>query len=408
MKRALRQSVVLCAGAMLGIALVMGGNATAQQQGKGAARGAGAEGRPAAAGAPAEGPARRPTYYTLNDPVPQDPALKGTIDLHAHLDPDSNGPSYGQAARSLDVLDQAKRATEAGMRGFMIMGEHMDDTGQLAYLVRKLYPNLEVFGGMANNLIVGDKVNPWAVIHMTEMKGGYGRIVELSTWDSEWSYHTVKNYQSTLAPERLKYFKNPYVPIATCKDGTAFWANYPKPCADGDLLPEVKQVLQIIATRRTRESNGQLILETGHSSQPEGVMLIKAALAAGVNTIVNSHPRLQGYTPQQVKQAAMLGPGHVWEEFTWQFGEPSATPEDVQWYVDAIRAAGVEHSFVSSDAGQAGTAYPPDALAMAARVLRAHGFTEHELDLLFKINPAKILGITPPTLAQMGEGPTSQ
>jgi hypothetical protein len=45
---------------------------------------------------------------------------------------------------------------------------------------------------------------------------------------------------------------------------------------------------------------------------------------------------------------------------------------------------------------------------MAARVLRAHGFTEHELDLLFKINPAKILGITPPTLAQMGEGPTGQ
>jgi hypothetical protein len=392
---------------MLAIAIAVGGSARAQQQGQGAARG-GPEAPPAAAGAPAEGPARRPTYYTLNDPVPQDPALKGAIDLHAHLDPDSNGPSYGQAARSLDVLDQAKRATEAGMRGFMIMGEHMDDTGQLAYLVRKLYPNLEVFGGMANNLIVGDKVNPWAVIHMTEMKGGYGRIVELSTWDSEWSYHTVKNYQSNLAPERLKYFKSPYVPISTCKDGTAFWANYPKPCADGDLLPEVKQVLEIIATKRTRESNGQLILETGHSSQPEGMMLIKAALAAGVNTIINSHPRLQGYTPAQVKEAAMLGRGHVWEEFTWQFGEPSAKPEDVQWVVDAIRAAGVDHSFVSSNAGQAGQPYPPDALAMAARVLRAHGFTEHELDLLFKINPAKILGITPPTLAQMGEGPTGQ
>jgi len=409
MKRTLKQSLVLSAGAILCMAPFMGGGAAAQQQGQGAARGAaGAEARPAAAAEPAAEPARRPVYYTLNDPVPQDPVLKGAIDLHAHLDPDTFGPSYGQAARSLDVLDQAKRATEAGMRGFVIMGEHMDDTGQLAYLVRKLYPNLEVYGGMANNLIVGDKVNPWAVLHMTEMKGGYGRIVELSTWDSEWSYHTVKDYQSTRAPERLKYFKNPYVPISICKDGTAFWANFPKPCADGDLLPEVKQVLEIIATHRTRDSNGQLILETGHSSQPEGMMLIKAALAAGVNTIINSHPRLQGYTPQQVKQAAMLAPGHVWEEFTWQFGEPHAKPEDVQWYVDAIRAAGVEHSFISSDAGQLGTVYPPDALAMAARVLRARGFTEHELDLLFKINPAKILGIAPPTLAQMGEGPTGQ
>jgi hypothetical protein len=398
MRKSLAHSVVLRAAVMLGLAVVGAASVSAQER----------TGAAAPAGERAAAPARPPTYYSLNDPAPRDPALKGAIDLHAHLDPDSNGPSYGQAARSLDVLDQARRAVESGMRGFVIMGEHMDDTAQLAYLVRKLYPGLEVFGGMANNLIVGDKVNPWAVIHMTEMKGGYGRIVELSTWDSEWSYHTVANYQTTLAPLRAKYFAKPYVPIAICRDGKDFWANYPTPCADGDLRPEVKQVLQIIATQRTRESSGQLILETGHSSRPEGLMLIREALKYGVNTIINSHPRLQGYTPEQVREAAQLGPGHVWEEFTWQFGVPNARPEDVQWYVDAIRAAGVEHSFISSDAGQAGTAYPPDALAMAAGTLRSRGFTEHELDLLFKINPAKILGLSPPTLEQMGQGPTAR
>jgi len=41
---------------------------------------------------------------------------------------------------------------------------------------------------------------------------------------------------------------------------------------------------------------------------------------------------------------------------------------------------------------------------MAASTLRSRGFTEHELDMLFKINPAKILGLTPPTLEQMGQG----
>lgn len=405
MKKALAQTVALGAGAVLGVAIIIGGGtSTAAQEGR---RGGGPA--PAAQGGRegGRGPARGP-IYSLNDPVSRDIVLKGAIDLHAHLDPDSNGPSYGQAARSLDVIDQARRATEAGMRGFVIMGEHMDDTAQLAYLVRKLYPNLEVFGGMANNLMVGDKLNPWAVIHMTEMKGGYGRIVELSTWDSEWSYHSVANYQANLAPLRAKFFKNPYMPIARCKDGSAFWAKYPTPCADGELLPETKQILDIIATARTRETNGQLILETGHSSQPEGFMLIKEALKAGVNTIINSHPRLQGYTVEQVKQAAELGPGHVWEEFTWQFGQPTARAEDVKWYVDAIRAAGVEHSFVDSDAGQAGTVYPPDALALAANKLRANGFTEQELDMLFKINPAKILGLTPPTLEQMGHGATAR
>jgi len=70
--------------------------------------------------------------YSLSDPVPDDPALKGAIDLHAHQDPDSNGPSYGQAARSDDAMDLYKRAKAAGMRGFVIK-EHLDQSAGLAY-----------------------------------------------------------------------------------------------------------------------------------------------------------------------------------------------------------------------------------------------------------------------------------
>ena len=40
--------------------------------------------------------------------------------------------------------------------------------------------------------------------------------------------------------------------------------------------------------------------------------------------------------------------------------------------------------------------WQPDALANCAKLLRANGFTEREIDLLLKINPAKILGIAPP------------
>jgi len=67
-------------------------------------------------------------------------------------------------------------------------------------------------------------------------------------------------------------------------------------------------------------------------------------------------------------------------------------------YVKSIRAAGVEHAFVSSDTGQLGSPFQPNALAWAAQTLRKRGFTEHELDLLFKLNPAKILGIAPPPM----------
>ena len=88
-------------------------------------------------------PGRGRANYSLSDPAPNDPALKGAIDLHAHQDPDSFGPSYGQAARSIDALDLYTRAKASGMRGFVIKS-HLDQTAGLAYYLRKLHPDREI------------------------------------------------------------------------------------------------------------------------------------------------------------------------------------------------------------------------------------------------------------------------
>src|SRR5687767_3053603 len=125
--------------------------------------------------------------------------------------------------------------------------------------------------------------------------------------------------------------------------------------------------------------------------------MVQEAVRAGVKHTIITHPRLSavGMNHDQIKEIVRLGP-EIYAEFTSQFGRENAAPEMVKDYVNAIRAAGVEHAFVSSDTGQLNSVYQPDALAMAAKTLRAQGFTERELDLLFKINPAKILGIPPP------------
>ena len=282
------------------------------------------------------------------------------------------------------------------MRGFMIK-EHLDQSAGLAYYMRKLYPDFEFFGGMGSNLTTGQKVNPWAVIHMAEIKGGWGRIVWMPSWDSENSSHRVRNYMANLAPARSKYYAQPFISVATC-GGQLFWASFPKPCASGgDLLPEVKEAIQVIATHKTRDSNGDLILATGHNSPEEDFMMIKEAVKAGVKHIIITHPLLDvvDMTDAQIKEAVNLGP-EIYAEFTSQFGNPDAKPETVKQYVSGIRAAGVEHAFVSSDTGQLGSQFQPDALANCARTLRSNGFTEHELDLLLKINPAKMLGLPPP------------
>jgi hypothetical protein len=127
-----RLGVVLGA-TLLAFALSTTRDGLAEQQEPGEGRG----------GARAGGPAGRGrANYSLNDPAPQDPALRGAIDMHAHQDPDSFGPSYGQAARSLDAIDLYARAKASGMRGFIIKG-HLDQTAGLAYYMRKLHPDME-------------------------------------------------------------------------------------------------------------------------------------------------------------------------------------------------------------------------------------------------------------------------
>ncbi|MQA28543.1 MAG: hypothetical protein GEU82_01720 [Luteitalea sp.] len=322
---------------------------------------------------------------SLSDPLVTDPIIQGSIDMHAHQDPDSRGPSYGQAARSIDAIDLVKRAKMAGMRGFVIK-QHLDQTAGLAYYIRKLYPEMEVFGGMGSNLTIGPKVNPWAITHMTEIKGGWGRIVWMPSWDSEHSSHEVKGWKQPA-----------FVSVARCPGGGPFWANYPKPCANPELLPEVKEAMSVIAKAKTRDSNGDLILATGHNGPEEVKLMVEEAVKVGVKHIIITHPLLSavGMSHAQIKEVVGMGP-EIYAEFTSQFGRENASAETLKNYVDGIRAAGVEHAFVSSDTGQLNSIYQPDALAMAAKALRAQGFTDKELDLLFRVNPAKILGIAPP------------
>jgi hypothetical protein len=211
----------------------------------------------------------------------------------------------------------------------------------------------------------------------------------MPSWDSENSIH------------RLPRRPPAYVAVAQCK-GLAFWINYPKPCPDGgELLPEVKEALQIIAKTKTRDSNGDLVLATGHNSPPEVKLIVKEAARVGVRHIIVTHPLLDivDMTMEEIKETIALGP-EIYAEFTAFFCNNSGRPDVVKRYVEGIRAAGVEHAFVSSDTGQLNSNWQPDALANCAKVLRANGFTERELDLMFKINPAKILGIAPPAGAK--------
>src|ERR1700691_2766565 len=154
----------------------------------------------------------------------------GVIDIHAHSDPD-------RVARSIDAIDLARLPKSRGMRG-LVLKNHWESTASLAYVVRKEVPGIEIFGGVDLNLSVGG-MNPSAVEHMALTTGGYGRFVWMSTFDSE-------------AQVRYSKEDRPFVRLAQ----------------NGQLLPETKAVIAVIAKQN-------LVMATGHVSAEEGLMLIR-------------------------------------------------------------------------------------------------------------------------------------
>jgi len=274
-------------------------------------------------------------------------ALAGAIDVHVHSYPDDR-------PRSVDAIDVAKLAHSRGMRA-IVLKNHFESTAGTAYLVRKVVPGLEIFGGIDLNLTVGG-INPAAVEHMTRVTGGWGRLVWMPTFDAE---------------NQVRYSKEsrPFVSVAR----------------DGELLPEVKAVIGLIAKHG-------LVLATGHSSPQEGLLLLREGRRQGVGQMVVTHatfqPVLMNVT--QMQEAAKLG---AFIEFVGGNPEGQGAASRLDAIADAIRQVGPASSILSSDLGQQGNPLPPDGFGAFILALRARGLSDRDLDLMSKENPARLLGL---------------
>src|SRR4030095_7461810 len=78
--------------------------------------------------------------------------LEGSIDVHVHSYPDDR-------PRSIDAIDVAKLAHARKQRA-IVLKNHYDSTAGLAYLVRKVVPGIDVFGGIALKLTGGGTKGP--------------------------------------------------------------------------------------------------------------------------------------------------------------------------------------------------------------------------------------------------------
>ena len=291
--------------------------------------------------------------------------LDGAIDMHIHSGPDGS-------PRLIDALDLTRLAKSKGMRA-LVLKNHHESTAAQAYLVRKVVPGIEVFGGISLDLSVGG-VNPAAVDWMAHMEGGYGKVVWLPTNDSEANVKRV-----AAGGGRGGRGGRGDAPVA---------AAAPRPFVsvirDGKVLPDVLEVFDIIA-------KNNMVLETGHSSPSESLILIPEAKRHGVKNILVTHAFANpggSMTIEEAHEAAKMG----------AFIELVYDPFDdatLQHTADAIHTIGAASFVLSSDLGQRGRPLHPDGLLALYQALAKRGISVAEIDQMGKVNPAKLLGLQP-------------
>lgn len=277
----------------------------------------------------------------------QNKPLEGVIDIHAHTAPDS-------VPRSIDSIDLARLAESRGMRA-IVFKNHYEPTASVAYLVHKIVPGIDVFGGIDLNLSVGG-MNPAAVEKMALTTGHLGKLVWMATYDTRAQVLALKQ-------------DRPYVAVSR----------------DGELLAETKAVIAMIAKY-------DLVMATGHNSPEDDLLLIQEARRQGITHIVVTHPMM---TPihmsiPQMRQAAALG---AYLEFVYN-GLTGASKEfEFTDYAEAIRAVGVDHCILSSDMGQPANPLHPDGLQLFFDGLRKQGFSQSDINRMSKVNPAVLLSL---------------
>jgi hypothetical protein len=151
---------------------------------------------------------------------------------------------------------------------------------------------------------------------------------------------------------------------------------------NGQALPQTQRVLERVAEH-------DLVLATGHLGRDEIFAVVAAGVRAGVRRIVVTHPEFPSQSLSAGDQRALAEMGALLERcYT------TAATGKVGWDVmfANIRAAGPEHSVISSDLGQVENPPVEDGLALMADRLLEGGFTEDEVRTMIVTNSRRVAG----------------
>jgi len=274
--------------------------------------------------------------------------VRGSIDMHVHHAPDAH------MKRSVDALQAALQAEEAGMRA-IVLKSHDYPTAPLASMVSQYVRKLNIFGSLCLNFGVGG-LNTEAV----KISAALGaKVIWMPTLSSAYERERRKPGSGGLRilDEKEK------------------------------IVPEVEQILDIVKSY-------DMVLATGHVSKPEVFAVVDVALGKGIDKIIITHPLETGFgatlSIDEQRQIAEKGTfiEHCFVS-TLPPGERLA-PMDI---VESVKAIGAERCILTTDLGQERNPLPAEGMRMMVDAMLRCGLSVEEIEIMVKSNPANLLGL---------------
>ncbi len=277
------------------------------------------------------------------------------FDLHVHVGPEVIPRKYTVASLA---------QTETGKLKGCALKNHFYPT---AALLPSEQDDFELFGSVVLNNAVGG-MNPEAVF-AASLVAPKPLIVWFPTINSE---QFLKTNKYEIAPE--------WVEDKSLRLKSADETRAVRVTADGKLLPETKQVIEMIA-----QVGG--VLATGHIAAEESVLVARFARSLSVPVII-THPIYQHINMNTTQQKKLAELGCFMEQ---PYSMYSMDKIPIAKIVQQIKVVGADSVILSSDVGQTFSPSPSEALMKFAKLLMAESITIKEVEQMLVKNPRKIL-----------------
>jgi hypothetical protein len=246
-------------------------------------------------------------------------------------------------------------------------------TIQMAQIVGDLVPGISIFGGVVLNHEVGG-LNPWAVKSAIDQGG---KFIWMPVVDSARTMAVMEKNPGVAQYKKISTLKTKGISLLD---------------SEGELFPEVHEIVDLIA-----ESMEKVVLDMAHIGPEEAFALVDEAKRAGIEKIVSGHMSpLLDYSMDDKRRLIKKG---VYLQYVYHtisasgFQHLGYTPES---FAKEFTELGPENIIMSTDAGNPIEPDPTEEMRDFMLQMRYQGLSQHDVDLMTKKNPAKLLSLEYP------------